>query len=79
MQLVEPRLERRDPIAGRLDYELLLAGLLDISLPPIDRRHDRQDVHARGEAFVDKDARKCGGIGRRAKRRQDDYRRGIRG
>ena len=36
---LEPRLERRDPIAGRLDHELLLAILLDAALPPINRRH----------------------------------------
>jgi hypothetical protein len=55
-----------------LDHDLQLAVLLDLALPPIDRGHRRQQVHARRESLLNERAREGRGIGIGADGGQDD-------
>src|SRR5688572_19470371 len=72
MQLAKPRLQIGDSISGGLDHHLLLAVLLDLALPAIDRGHEWKDVHARRETLVDERARDGSGVRIGAERGEDD-------
>lgn len=72
MERAEARLERGHTAGSGLDDELLLAVVLELPFPAIDRAHRRQNVHAGGEPLLDQRARECDGVGVGADRREDD-------
>jgi hypothetical protein len=73
MQLGEPSLDGLHTLARRLDHDLTLDVPLDGALPPIERRHGREDVHAGGETFVDQGARDRFAPIAHGNGRQDEY------
>src|SRR6185436_1378706 len=64
MQLPQPRLQIGDAAGCGLDHHLLLAVLLDLALPAIDRGHEWKDVDARRETLLDERPRDRRGVRR---------------
>ena len=57
VQFEKPRSEGLDAILDGLDDDLHFDVALHGALPSVERRHRRQNVHARRETFVDERAR----------------------
>ena len=72
MQLTQPRLQRRQPGGHGLDDDLLFALLFDLSMPSVDRRHHRQNIHACSEPFGDQRAPERHRVGVGAEGGQDN-------
>jgi hypothetical protein len=68
----KPGFYRSNALPSRLNHDLLLEIFFDRLIPPVNRPHRRQEVHACRQPFADQRPGKRGGVSRGGNGRKND-------